>query len=61
MSRPDVANKLPPIIESMINSLNDTKINVHVRGNYRLQLDLIANEIQKAIKKYDNEIVFKGK
>jgi len=57
--RTDINNKLPPIIESMIKSLNNTRDNHLIRGNYRLQLDLIRSEIDKAIKIYDNETPFR--
>lgn len=57
--RTDINNKLPPIIESMIKSLNNTKDNHLIRANYRLQLDLIRAEIDKAIKIYDNETPFR--
>jgi hypothetical protein len=49
-------NDLPFQVEHLINSLLNTKENVHLRQNYRIRLDSIRESIEKSIKKYDNEL-----
>lgn len=48
----NVPFQLQQIIDGMLNN----KDNVYVRGNYRNRLDSIRSEIEKAIRKYDNEL-----
>ena len=48
----NVPFQLQQIIDGMLNS----KDNVYIRGNYRNRLDSIRSEIDKAIRKYDNEL-----
>lgn len=48
-----VPHQVAQLIESML-SKNDS---VYIRGNYRARLDLIQEEINKAIRKYDNELL----
>lgn len=52
MSRENVPFQIQQIIDGMLNQ----KDNVYIRSNYRMRLDLIRSEIDKAIKKYDNEL-----
>jgi hypothetical protein len=47
-----VPYQLECIIQGMLNSRD----NIYVRGNYRMRLDTIRREIDKAIKKYDDEL-----
>jgi len=50
----NVPYQVATIIESMLNKRD----NVHLRGNYRMRLAAIRDEIDKAIKKYDQEVMF---
>lgn len=56
MSKENIPFQLQHILDSMLNS----KENVYVRGNYRTRLDIIRTEINKAIAKYDNEVMMAG-
>lgn len=47
-----VPHQVAQLIESML-SPNDS---VYLRGNYRARLDIIQEEINKAIRKYDYEL-----
>jgi Fic family protein len=53
MTKDNIPFQLQHILDSMLNS----KENVYVRGNYRNRLDIIRTEINKAIAKYDNEVL----
>jgi len=48
---------IPYQVSTIIESLNNNKENVHLRGNYRMRLALIRDEIDKAIRRYDNEVL----
>lgn len=48
--------EIPFQIEHLINSLLNQKENVHIRQNYRQRLVSIQEALDKAIKKYDNEL-----
>jgi hypothetical protein len=48
---------IPFQIQHILDSLLNTKENIHVRGNYRQRLDIIRTEITAAICKYDNEVI----
>lgn len=50
--KPDI----PFQIENIINSLVNQKESVHLRQNYRQRLVNIQEAIDKALKKYDNEL-----
>lgn len=50
--KPDI----PFQIENIINNLVNQKENVHLRQNYRQRLVNIQEAIDKALKKYDNEL-----
>jgi hypothetical protein len=50
--KPDI----PFQIENIINSLSNQKENIHLRQNYRQRLVNIQEAIDKALKKYDNEL-----
>jgi Fic family protein len=52
----DANNNVPFQVQNIIDSMLNGKDNVYVRGNYRSRLDIIRSEIDKAIKKYDNEV-----
>jgi hypothetical protein len=54
--RKKMNNEVPFQIEHLINSLLNKNENVHIRGNYRMRLETIKETIDKAIKKYDNEL-----
>ena len=47
---------IPFQVEHIINSLLNQKESVHLRGNYRQRLVSIQEALDKAIKKYDNEL-----
>jgi len=49
-------SEVPFQIEHLINSLLNKNENVHIRGNYRQRLETIKDTIDKALKKYDNEL-----
>lgn len=46
---------LPAQVESLISNLLNKENSLHVRNNYRLSLDTIRYEIEKAIAKFDKE------
>jgi len=56
MTKENIPFQLQHILDSMLNP----KENVYVRGNYRNRLDIIRTEINKAIAKYDNEVLLIG-
>ena len=47
---------LPFQVENLINQMLDKKENVHIRGNYRLRLEVIRDAINKSLKRYDEEM-----
>lgn len=53
MSNHNVPYQIQQLIESMLN----TKENVHLRGNYRYRLNEIRTAIDAGIRKYDNEVM----
>jgi hypothetical protein len=62
MSDPKTQNPNVPFqVQNLLDSLLNTKDNVYVRQNFRMRLDSIRREIDTAIRKFDNEIAFKGK
>jgi hypothetical protein len=48
-------HNVPFQVQTLIDSMLNSKDNVHLRGNYRFRLDSIRAAIESAIKKYDNE------
>ena len=50
-------NEVPFQIEHLINSLLNKKENIYIRQNYRHRLVAIQEALDKAIKKYDNELL----
>lgn len=52
MTKENIPFQIQQIIDGMLNDRD----NVYIRGNYRARLDLIREEINKAIRKYDNEL-----
>lgn len=50
-------NEVPFQIEHLINSLLNKKENIYIRQNYRHRLVTIQEALDKAIKKYDNELL----
>ena len=48
--------QLPHQLKSIIDSLLNKNDNVYIRANYRLRLDSIRAEIDKAIRSFDMEI-----
>lgn len=53
-------NNVPFQVQQIIQSLLNPKDSVHLRGNYRLRLVEIREEIDKAIRRYDNELMLSG-
>lgn len=53
MSNHNVPFQIQQLIESMLN----TKENVHLRGNYRFRLNEIRAAIDAGIRKYDTEVI----
>lgn len=53
MSNHNVPYQIQQLIESMLN----TKENVHLRGNYRFRLNEIRAAIDSGIRKYDTEVI----
>jgi hypothetical protein len=51
-----MSNEVPFQIEHLINSLLNKKESVHLRQNYRQRLVSIQEALDKAVKKYDNEL-----
>lgn len=49
-------NEVPFQIENLINSLLNKNENVYIRQNYRQRLVTIQEALDKALKKYDNEL-----
>ena len=52
----EINANVPFQVEQIIKSMLSPTENIYLRGNYRARLDVIQNEINKAIKKYDQEI-----
>lgn len=52
----EVNVSVPYQVQQIIDNMLNKKDNVHIRFNYRTRLDIIRLEIEKAIRKYDNEI-----
>ena len=50
-------NEVPFQIEHLINSLLNKKENIYIRQNYRHRLVTIQEALDKANKKYDNELL----
>ena len=50
---------VPYQIQQIIQGLLNSRDSVHLRGNYRMRLDVIREEINKAILKYDQEVMLK--
>ena len=48
---------LPFQVENLINNLLDKKQSVYIRNNYRQTLSNIKEEVEKALRKFDNEYV----
>ena len=48
---------LPFQVENLINNLLDKKQSVYIRNNYRQTLANIKDEVDRAIRKFDNEYV----
>ena len=46
---------IPFQVESIIKNLLDPKENIYIRSNYRQRLDIIREEISKAVEMYDKE------
>jgi len=53
MSKDNVPFQLQSIMDNMLSP----KENIYVRGNYRTRLDIIRTEINKAIAKYDQDLM----
>jgi len=48
---------VPYQVQQIIQGLLNSRDSVHLRGNYRMRLAVIRDEIDKAIRKYDNEVI----
>lgn len=53
-------NNVPFQVQQLMQSLLNPRDSVHLRGNYRLRLVSIRDEIDKAIRRYDNELMLSG-
>jgi len=53
-------NNVPFQVQQIIQSLLNQRDSVHLRGNYRIRLVEIRDEIDKAIRRYDNELMLTG-
>lgn len=50
-------NVLPPILREYINAMfNDKVNNVHVRQNYRDNIDYIRTVCEEAVRKFDKDV-----
>lgn len=47
---------VPHQVAQLIDSMLSKDDNLYLRGNYRARLDIIQEEINKAIRKYDYEL-----
>lgn len=60
--RSDMSTKetssVPFQLQQVIDGMLNKKDNVYLRSNYRMRLESIRGEIEKAIRKYDNELQF---
>lgn len=56
MRKKKMNNEVPFQIENLINSLLNKNENVYIRQNYRQRLVTIQEALDKALKKYDNEL-----
>lgn len=61
MNKKEAQANVPFQVQHLIDSMLNPKDNVHLRGNYRARLDYIREQINIAIKKYDNEVIFSNK
>lgn len=50
-------NEVPFQVEHLINSLLNKKENIYLRQNYRQRLVSIQEALDKALKKFDNELL----
>ena len=56
MNRKETQANVPFQVQHLIDSMLNQRDNVYVRGNYRARLDYIREQLDLAIKKYDNEV-----
>lgn len=52
---PELPKNLPLQIISLISNMSDKTQSLHSRTNYRNTLDIIRAEIEKEVKRFDNE------
>lgn len=50
-------NSVPYQLQQIIDSMLNKKDNVYIRSNYRMRLNAIRSVLDKAIEKYDNELI----
>jgi hypothetical protein len=60
MSKKEVQANVPFQVQHLIDSMLNSRDNVYLRGNFRSRLDYIREQIDAAIRKYDNEAAFSG-
>lgn len=48
---------VPFQVQHLIDSMLNNRDNVYLRGNFRSRLDYIREQINTAVKKYDNEVL----
>lgn len=48
---------VPFQVQHLIDSMLNSRDNVYLRGNFRSRLDYIREQINTAVKKYDNEVL----
>ena len=60
MSKKEAQANVPFQVQHLIDSMLNTRDNVYLRGNFRGRLDYIREQIDAAIRKYDNEVALTG-
>jgi hypothetical protein len=56
MIKKEAQANVPFQVQHLIDSMLSQRDNVYLRGNYRARLDFIREQINGAIKKYDDEV-----
>ena len=60
MNKKEAQANVPFQVQHLIDSMLNPKDNVHLRGNFRGRLDYIREQIEYAIRRYDNEVILSG-
>lgn len=56
MNRKETQANVPFQVQHLIDSMNNPRDNIYIRGNYRARLDYIREQIDFAINKYDTDL-----